>query len=288
MARMGTIASRAEGLLEAAVVATTPVAGGDICTSTRLRLSDGTSALIKTRPHAPEDFFRSEAAGLRWLAEAGGVDVPDVLAVEPDCLILSWVEPGRPTAEAAEAFGRRLAETHLAGARVFGTESGEDGFIGTLPLPNRTAPTWPEFFATRRLLPYLKLARDRGAVSAADAHAVESVVRRIVELAGPDEPPARLHGDLWSGNVLWGQDGRTWVVDPAAHGGHRESDLAMLALFGLPQLPRLLDAYQERAPLADGWVDRVALHQLFPLLVHACLFGGGYGPRAAEAARSLL
>jgi fructosamine-3-kinase len=285
---MGTIASRAEGLLEAAVVATTPVAGGDICTSTRLRLSDGTSALIKTRPHAPEDFFRTEAAGLSWLAAAGGVDVPDVLAVEPDCLILSWVEPGRPTSEAAEAFGRRLAETHLAGAPVFGTESGEDGFIGTLPLPNRTAPTWPEFFATRRVLPYLKLARDRGAVSASDADAVESVVRRIVDLAGPDEPPARLHGDLWSGNVLWGQDGRTWVVDPAAHGGHRESDLAMLALFGLPQLPRLLDAYQERAPLADGWVDRVALHQLFPLLVHACLFGGGYGPRAAEAARSLL
>ena len=137
------------------------------------------------------------------------------------------------------------------------------------------------------MLPYLKLARDRGHIDPADAAAVESVVRRIVDLAGPDEPVARLHGDLWAGNLLWGADGRVWLVDPAAHGGHRETDLAMLALFGCPHLPRVLDAYAEAAPLADGWEDRVPLHQLFPLLVHACLFGGGYGGRAAEAARSL-
>ncbi|HEX6249231.1 MAG TPA: fructosamine kinase family protein [Nocardioidaceae bacterium] len=283
---MGAIASRAESLLGAAVVATTAVAGGDICTSTRLRLSDGSSALVKTRANAPADFFPAEARGLRWLGEAGGVDVPEVLAAEQDCLILSWVEVGRPSAEAAERFGRALAVTHRAGAPQLGGD--QDGYIGTLPLPNRTAPTWPEFFATRRLLPYLKLARDRGSVSAEDAAAVEGVVRRITELAGPEEPPARLHGDLWSGNVLWGQDGRTWLVDPAAYGGHRETDLAMLALFGLPQLPRVLDAYQEEAPLADGWEDRVGLHQLFPLLVHAALFGGGYGARAGQAARALL
>ncbi|MGZ6764513.1 MAG: fructosamine kinase family protein, partial [Nocardioides sp.] len=100
----------------------------------------------------------------------------------------------------------------------------------------------------------------------------------------PDEPASRVHGDLWNGNVLWGLDGQVRVIDPAAHGGHRELDLAMLSLFGLPHLPRVLDAYAEVAPLADGWQDRVALHQLFPLLVHACLFGGGYGARAAEAA----
>jgi fructosamine-3-kinase len=290
---MGTIAQRAEALLDVAVVATSPVAGGDICTATRLRLSDGSSALMKTRPQAPADFFPTEAEGLRWLGDAGGVAVPEVLAAEPDCLILQWVEAGRPSVEAADAFGRALAATHAAGAPCFGTESGSDGYIGTLPLPNRTASTWPEFFATRRVLPYLKLARDRGGITADDADAVESVVRRIVDLAGPDEPVARLHGDLWSGNVLWGQDGRVRLVDPAAHGGHRESDLAMLALFGCPQLPRVLDAYQEAAPLAEGWQDRVALHQLFPLLVHACLFGGGgapgsgYGSRAGEAARSL-
>lgn len=288
MARMGTIATRAESLLGTAVIATTPVAGGDICTSTRLRLSDGTSALVKTRPRAPSDFFRREAAGLEWLAEADGAAVPRVLAAEEDCLILEWIESGRPNPEAAERFGRTLASTHQAGAKVFGNESGEDGYIGTLPMPNRSADTWAEFYATRRILPYLKLARDRGSVSAEDAEAIEQVVRKIVQLAGPEEPPARLHGDLWSGNVLWGADGRGWLIDPAAYGGHRETDLAMLALFGLPQLERVLDAYQEVAPLADGWEERRPLHQLFPLLVHAALFGGGYGARAAQAARSLL
>ncbi len=293
MARLGGIAHRAEALLGRAVVATTPVAGGDICTATRLRLSNGTSALIKTRPHAPADFFHTEAAGLRWLAEAGGVDVPEVLAVEDDCLVVAWVEGTRPTVEAAEGFGRALAATHSSGCPGFGTESGRDGYIGTLPLPNRGAPSWPEFFATRRVLPYLKLASDRGAIASDDRDAVEQVVRRIVRLAGPDEPPARLHGDLWSGNLVWGLGARVWLIDPAAHGGHRESDLAMLSLFGCPQLPRVLDAYREESPLADGWEDRVALHQLFPLLVHACHFGrgsadAGYGARAGDAARSLL
>jgi fructosamine-3-kinase len=293
VARLGGIAHRAETLLGTAVVATTSVAGGDICTATRLRLSNGTSALMKTRPHAPADFFRTEARGLDWLAQAGGAPCPEVLAVEDDCLVIAWVEGSRPTVEAAEGFGRALAATHNSGAAGFGTADGVDGYIGTLPLPNRAAPTWPEFFATRRLLPYLKLASDRGGISSADAGAVDRVVRRIVELAGPDEAPARLHGDLWSGNLVWGLEHTVWMIDPAAYGGHRETDLAMLALFGCPQLPRVVDAYQEVSPLADGWGQRLALHQLFPLLVHACHFGRGtsgtgYGARAGEAARSLL
>jgi fructosamine-3-kinase len=288
VARAGGVANRAERLLGTAVVATTPVAGGDICTATRLRLSNGTSALVKTRPHAPEDFFRAEARGLRWLGEAGGVPVPHVLAVEDECLVIEWVEPTRPSAEAAEDLGRSLAATHASGAPGFGAAWG-DGYIGTLPMPNRSAETWPEFYATRRVLPYLKLARDRDGISPDDAEAVERVVGRIVDLAGPDEPPARLHGDLWSGNLVWGADGRVHVVDPAAYGGHRETDLAMLALFGCPQLPKVLEAYQETAPLADGWEDRVPLHQLFPLLAHACMFSAaGYGARAGAAARSLF
>ena len=288
MARMGTIASRAETLLRSAVVATTPVAGGDVCTSTRLRLSDGRSALIKTRPHAPEGFFPTEARGLQWLGATAGVDVPEVLAVEEDCLILQWVEAGRPSADAAEQFGRSLALTHQSGPAVFGSENGQDGFIATLPMPNRSAETWPDFFATRRILPYLKLARDRSAISPDDAESVEAVVHKITDLAGPAEPPARLHGDLWSGNVLWSSDAHAWLVDPAAYGGHRETDLAMLSLFGLPQLQRMLDAYDEATPLAEGWEDRAPLHQLFPLLVHACLFGGGYGARAGESARTFV
>jgi len=286
---MGAIAGRAEALLGTPVVATSPVAGGDICVSTRLRLSDGTSAIIKTRAHAPVDFFRSEAAGLTWLSEAGGVRTPEVLAAQDDCLILRYVEPGRPSPEAAEGFGRALARTHAAGAPVFGGTDG-DGYIGSLPMPNRPAETWPEFFATRRLLPYLKLAVDRGGITRADAGAVEQVVARIADLTGPAEPPSRLHGDLWSGNVIWGYDGVVHVIDPAAYGGHRESDLAMLALFGLPHLARVVDAYQEITPLAAGWERRMGLHQLYPLLVHATMRvgGGSYGARAGDAARGLL
>ncbi|RNL60524.1 fructosamine kinase [Nocardioides marmoriginsengisoli] len=286
MARMRTLAERAEHLLGAAVVSTAPVAGGDTCTSTRLRLSDGRSALIKTRPNPPAGFFEAEARGLRWLAEPGVAPVAEVLGVQEDCLVLGWVEPTKPTPEAAAEFGRMLARLHASGAEEFGAE--QDGFISTLPLPNRTCPSWPEFFAVRRILPYLRLVTDRGQISPADAEAVDGVVRRIVELAGPDEPPARLHGDLWSGNLVWSADRSAVLVDPSAYGGHRETDLAMLTLFGMPQLARVLAAYAEETPLADGWEERQPLHQLFPLLVHAALFGGRYGALAGDAARKLL
>ncbi|HET7351180.1 MAG TPA: fructosamine kinase family protein [Marmoricola sp.] len=285
MARMRGIADRVERLLGQAVVATAPVAGGDICTATRVRLSDGSSVLTKTRPHTPAGFFEAEARGLRWLAEPGVADVAEVVAVEPDCIVLRWIEPARPTPESAAALGRSLARLHASGADRFGAE--EDGFVGTLPLPNRTAPGWTEFYATKRVLPYLKLAVDRGHIDAADAQVVEKIVGRLTAVAGPEEPPARLHGDLWSGNVVW-SEGRGVLIDPAAHGGHRETDLAMLALFGLPHLQRLMDAYAEANPLADGWEERQPLHQLFPLLVHAALFGGHYGHRAAEAAARYL
>lgn len=301
MTRQPAIARHAEELLGSAVAATAPVAGGDTATSTKLRLSNGNTALMKTLPHAPDDFFHAEARGLRWLAEAtpaGGVPVPEVLAVDAACLIVAWVEPARGSGDqgdAAAGFGRALARTHAAGAAAYGGPPGGSGpsgssgpsspdtYIGRLPLPQRPCPTWAEFYAVRRVLPYLKLARDRDAVSAAEASAVEAVIGRLSDLL-PVEPPARLHGDLWNGNVLWAAEERVWAVDPAAYGGHREVDLAMLALFGLPHLARVVEAYQELSPLAEGWEDRIALHQLFPLLVHAAMFGGRYGSRAAALA----
>lgn len=283
MPRQPIVARRAEELLGTPVVATAPVAGGDIATATRLRLSNGQTALMKTLPHAPAGFFEAEAAGLRWLAEVeDGVPLPQVLAAAGDCLVLEWVEQSPKTpVEAAVAFGQQLATTHRAGADGWGLD--HDGFIGRLPLPNKGAGSWPEFYAIRRVLPYLKLARDRGAIDEADAAAVEAVVGRLASLV-PAEEPARLHGDLWNGNCLWGQDLAIHVIDPAAHGGHREVDLAMLHLFGLTHLPRVMAAYAEAYPLVDGWEDRLGVHQLFPLLVHACMFGGGYGARAGTVA----
>jgi fructosamine-3-kinase len=153
---------------------------------------------------------------------------------------------------------------------------------------NATGDDWPRWYADHRVLPYLRRAVDEGTLRPAEATVVEAVCARLPELAGPAEPPARLHGDLWNGNVLWGADGRAWLIDPAAHGGHRETDLAMLHLFGCPHLDRVLDGYQEAAPLAAGWRDRIGLHQLFPLLVHAVLFGRGYAQQALAVARRAL
>ncbi len=287
MARMAGTAARAETLLGQGVVSTTSVAGGDICTATRLRLTDGRNAIIKTRPQAPAGMFIREAESLRWLAEAGGARVPEVLAVAEDCLILAWVEQGKPTAEAAERFGRDLADDPPCRVHpTFGAE--QDGFIGLAPLPNRPLPTWPEFFASRRVMPYVRAAVDRQALTPQEAETIETAMRRIHDFAGDAEPPARIHGDLWSGNIVWGADGHIWLIDAAAHGGHRETDLAMLSLFGAPHLQRMLDAYDEAAPLSDGWRERLPLHQLHPLLVHAVMFGGTYGARAASAAQALL
>ena len=126
-----------------------------------------------------------------------------------------------------------------------------------------------------------------GALRPEDGRLVEAVMDRIDSLAGPAEPPSRIHGDCWAGNVLWSGD-RGWLIDPAAHGGHRETDLAMLALFGAPHLDRILAGYNDTAPLAAGWRSRVPLHQLHPLLVHACLFGASYAEEVRAAARAVL
>jgi fructosamine-3-kinase len=279
-------------VLGCAVVDVSPVGGGDICQASRLTLADGRTVFAKTRPGAPADFFRTEAAGLARLAEAaGGAPVPEVLAVTDDALVLEWIEPGPATPGAAEQFGRALAATHAHGAPYFGGDGDapdECGYLGSLRLPNRPAATWPELYAEQRVGPALHHAVDRGRIASDDAAAVERVLAVLPALAGPAEPPALLHGDLWAGNVHWSAAGPAYLIDPAAAGGHRETDLAMLALFGCPQLERIVAAYDEAFPLTAGWRDRVALHQVHPVVVHAALFGGGYGAQAGRLARSLL
>ena len=270
----------------------TPVSGGSICRASRLTLDDGTSVFAKAPrvAPAPPHFFDTEAAGLRWLGEAaagGGVRSPEVIAALPDLLVLEWVETGPPSPGAAERFGRELAATHRAGADSYGAPW--TGYIGSLPQPNESGASWPDWFAERRLRPHLRTSADRGALSAADVALVERVLADIERYAPPPEPPARLHGDLWYGNLLWTTDGRVMLVDPSAHGGHRETDLAQLAHFrGAPYLDRVLAGYQEVWPLADGWRKRVPLHHLHLLLVHTALFGSSYRDSVVDAARATL
>jgi fructosamine-3-kinase len=258
------------------------VAGGDINEAWAVELADGRRAFVKTRPDPPAGEYAAEAASLAWLGEAGGLRVPRVLARSETFLALEWLEPGTLDAAGEEELGRGLAALHRAGAEAFGARWSLH--LGAVVLSSDPAGDWPAFYAERRLRPLAAMARDRGALSAAGARAVESVCDRLAELAGPPEPPARIHGDLWSGNVLAGADGRPWLIDPAAYGAHREVDLALLALFGTPS-PRTLAAYDEAHPRAEGHAERVALYQLLPLLVHAVLFGGAYGASVERAAR---
>ncbi|QCX74384.1 hypothetical protein C9F11_03405 [Streptomyces sp. YIM 121038] len=251
---------------------------------------DGGRVVVVKRDDAP-GAARAEAAGLRWLAATGTVRVPAVHGREGGWLVIDRVPTGPASADAAARFGRDLAALHATGAPAFGAPPPgglEDAYIGLAPMRNVPGDDWPSWYAAHRVLPYLRRTVDDGTVRPAEAAVVERVCARLPELAGPAEPPARLHGDLWNGNVLWGADGHVRLIDPAAHGGHRETDLAMLDLFGCPCLERILDGYQRAAPLADGWRDRVGLHQLFPLLVHAVLFGRGYAERALASARSVL
>ncbi|SEF21631.1 Fructosamine-3-kinase [Amycolatopsis pretoriensis] len=242
------------------------------------------SDVFVKRGHAP-GATAAEAAGLRWLASAGAVAVPEVRSQDDETLVIDRVPNGQPTTDAAERFGRGLARLHAAGAPAFGSpppDGPADAWIGLAPMSNVPAEDWASWYASDRVLPYVRRAVDAGTFDAAEAAVFERACTRIPASA---EPPARLHGDLWTGNVLW--DGReVWLIDPAAHGGHRETDLAMLHLFGCPHLDRIVAAYDEAAPLAGGWRDRIGLHQLFPLLVHTVLFGRSYAGQALAAARS--
>jgi len=213
-----------------------------------------------------------EAEGLCSLAGVDGAPpVPEVVLVEPDLLVTTLVARGLRTPAHEEELGRSLAVLHGAPRTVWG---GGSAWIGACPVRPTEEPDGVAFYRNR----LLALAARCGMSSS-----VEAVTGRLSELLPPDGP-ALLHGDLWWGNVLWGSDGRAWLIDPSAHGGHPEEDLAMLGLFGaIPD--RTVQAYGEVRPLAPGWPDRVDLFRLIPLLVHTVLFGGGYRAQAEAAIR---
>jgi fructosamine-3-kinase len=266
-----------------------PVPGGDLNDAFAAMLDDGSRVFVKTSADpAAAGSFDAEAVGLRWLADAGALPIPAVLAVAdpptgPRFLALHWIDASASTAASDEALGRGLAQLHAAGAPSFGGPP-PTLRIGPLTLPNEPADDWPSFYATRRLEPLARLARDRQALPPEAPQLLDRLTARLAERAGPAEPPARVHGDLWSGNVLTDTDQRPWLIDPAAHGGHRELDLAMLRLFGGPS-ERCFQAYEELAPLAPGAHERVGLWQLAPLLLHAALFGSSWGARATQLLR---
>ena len=259
------------------------VHGGDVAQSFAVDLDAGRRVFAKTHPSAPPQFFSTEAAGLAWLRGADAVRVPEVLAVSddvPNYLVLEWIEQGRATSTTDRDLGVALTQLHRKGAPSFGREDRRT--TGSRQLPNEPCATWASFYARDRLLPLARLAVDAHALPERSITAMEQLAGRLDEFGGSGEPPARLHGDLWAGNRLVGSDGRSWLIDAAAHGGHREFDLAMMRLFG-GFGEDCFAAYAEAFPLSAGWQDRVLLHQIAPLVVHTIKFGGGYVDAATRA-----
>lgn len=274
----------AESLLGTGIVRKQSLSGGDFAESYQAWLDDGRQCFIKTHKNPPSGFFTTEAAGLTWLRESGHVNVPEVLAVSdtPPLLALEWIDIGRANASTETAFGEALARLHAEPFSCFGRP--DQATTGSQAMPNTPCDTWVEFYAERRLLPLVKKASDYGALSKNCLRKIERIAERLEEFGAASEPPRLLHGDLWAGNRVVDSQGASWLIDPAAHGGHREFDLAMMQLFG-GYGQACFDAYQQCFPLESGWQHRIALHQLAPLAVHAIKFGGSYA-HSTEAAAS--
>lgn len=267
-----------EAALNNRVEAMASLRGGDVAEAYRVVLTGGDVVFAKTHRSPPPGFFTTEAAGLQWLREADAVRVPQVLAVDdgerhgPPLLVLEWIDES-PRQPDDAAFGCSLAALHRASAPSFGREDRRS--TGSRGLPNEPSRTWAEFYASQRLVPLARLVRDAPHIDDGLAARLGAVASRIDTLTGPAEPPARLHGDLWGGNRLVDSDGRSWLIDPACIGGHREFDLAMMRLFG-GFSDAAFAAYAEVHPLTAGWEARLPLHHLAPLAVHAVKFGGSY------------
>jgi fructosamine-3-kinase len=226
----------------------------------------GRDLVVKTGPGVGD-----EAAGLVTLAAVDGPPVPAVVLVDADLLVTTWVDQGPRTPGHEEGLGRSLARLHRAPWPTWG---GGSSWIGGCPVSPDEQPDVSSFYRSRLLGLAVRCDRQRSAAALAE---------RLPELLPPGGP-ALLHGDLWWGNVLWGAEGRPWLIDPSVHGGHPEEDLAMLGLFGaVPD--RVLAAYREVRPLDPGWEERTDLFRLVPLLVHTVLFGGGYGAQVDAVLR---
>ncbi|HEY6558760.1 MAG TPA: fructosamine kinase family protein [Polyangiaceae bacterium] len=275
-----------EAALGARISRSRPLSGGDINEAYALELADGRRVFLKTNAHADAAMFLAEARGLAWLEQARCLRVPSVVAVAsgsreaPGFLVLELIESARRCSDFDERLGRGLADLHRSGTASFGLD--HDNFIGRLPQSNRVQSSWPEFYWQQRLLPQLERAAQAGHVSVALRKRFDRLEQRLPEWVGPAEPPSRLHGDLWGGNLHVDERGLPCLIDPAVYGGHREIDLAMMRLFG-GFGSRVFEAYREAFPLAPEHEQRVPLYQLYPLLVHVNLFGASYVGQVARA-----
>lgn len=263
-----------------------PLGGGCINQAARVR-GAGEPLFVKWNQHSLPGQFEAEARGLKAMADSGTsltIPRPRAWSDAPGSsfLALEFLSSGRRGPDFDEALGRGLAELHRATSpRGFGFEV--DGACGATPQPNGWLDDWARFYGERRLGHQLRLAARRG-FSREGLALGERVLCRLPELLGDPEPPALIHGDLWSGNLHVTGAGAPALVDPAAYYGHREAELGMMVLFG-GFGPRVFAAYDEAFPLQPGWRDRLDLYSLYHVLNHYNLFGGGYEAQAVRLLR---
>jgi fructosamine-3-kinase len=277
------IADEVGKLTGSRVVRTTRVHGGDINDAHAVVLADKRELFVKSNMRAPVMMFQREAEGLEWLGAADALRVPEIIGIGERVLVLELLEVGMGGPDFDVTVGHGLAKLHQSGAKGWGLAT--DNYIGTLSQSNRAHATWGEFYRDERLRPLIERAGD--GFSSQDRKIFDELLQRVPELVGDPGPPSRLHGDLWGGNLHTDGLGKPVLIDPAVYGGDREVDLAMMRMFG-GFSQRVFDAYAEALPLRPGFKERVKLYQLYPILVHANLFGGGYVKTAVEIAKNYL
>lgn len=251
------------------------VYGGDINT-TYILTAGSHRYFMKCNDQALPDMFQKEYNGLQLLKDKSSLHIPVPIACgefdTTSYLIMECLEPSSFTLHTWQALGEGLADMHKQTQIEFGSH--EDNYVGSLPQSNRLSATWAVFYAEQRILPLTKMAFDNGLCTKEDVKDAEAVCSKL-SIFFPEEPPALLHGDLWNGNVMACANGEAAIYDPAVYYGHREMDIAITLLFGGFD-PSFYHRYQDVYPLQNGWGQRVALCQLYPLLVHLNLFGEAY------------
>ena len=249
------------------------VHGGDINQSAKITLDDERVLFVKWNESAPQDMFEAEAKGLELLRSAhSDLTIPAPLLVNTDFLVLEWIEEGGGGQHSAHDFGIELAKIHKKSAKAFGLE--HDNYIGRLEQSNTKHSNWADFFAIERIEPQVRMGIESGKLTRSVLKNAEGLYKKLGSIF-PTEEPALLHGDLWSGNYMFTKTGHASIYDPAVYFGHREMDLAMTRLFG-GFSANFYEGYNEEFPLAGGFESRVNICNLYPILVHANLFGGSY------------
>ncbi|NVO18544.1 MAG: fructosamine kinase family protein [Bacteroidetes bacterium] len=266
----------------ASILSVVTVSGGCINETAKVQTSHGDFFVKYNLSSVYPGMFEAESKGLKILQQAEEILIPEVLHAEVagkhSYLLMEYIEPGVKSPGFWEQFGSSLANLHKHTSDLFGLD--HDNYIGSLQQGNQHHSSWVDFFVLERLEPMARHARDKDEISAQLVNSFEQLYNKLPRLM-PEEKPALLHGDLWNGNYLVDENGNPCLIDPAVYYGHREIDLAMTSLFGGFH-PKFYESYQQVFALEKGWEERTDLFNLYPLLVHANLFGGGYASQVKK------